>query len=148
MLATRECTISEVSAQMIGYLEQTGRLPKLPPQCEVNRSVFGFRHPNYHDGARLRWLLAWPNPTLSSQATGVLGYRDEYDFHTASDVRVVTYLAGRRRAVIDLLRKVARESRAEGRRLIGAVDCHNQSLARHIARDLGAIATRTVFEVM
>jgi hypothetical protein len=146
--ASRVSTIERVPAMMIALLEQAGDLPHMPEAYAVNVGP-GFRKPCFEDGNALTWLLAWDGPRSEGFAnhkpSGVLGYEDRYDFHIASETRAVIYLAGTRRAVVDLLRTVKRESRDAGRRLIGAIDLHNQPLARVLQR-LGATATRTVFE--
>lgn len=134
---------------LVALLEKAGDLPALPEEYAVNQELAGFRRPTLTEGARLTWLLAWHGPRTEGFAvakpSGILGYQDEYDFHTASDVRVVTYLAGAPRAVVDLLRFCQRESRAVGRRLIGSIDTHNKSLAGLLSH-LGYTVTRTVFE--
>lgn len=149
MMVTRESTIEKVPPMMIALLEKGGDLPTMPTAYEVNHDLRGFRHPTLQEGADLVWILAWHGPRTEGFAfnkpCGVLGYQDCYDFHTASDVRAVAYLAGSRRAVVDLLRHCQRESRAAGRRLVGTIDVHNQPLAR-ILNKLGATATRLVFE--
>lgn len=147
--ASRVSTIEQVPARMIALLAQVGDLPAMPDAYAVQEGGRGFRMPLIEEGAALTWVLAWDGPRTdgfaSRKPSGVLGYEDRYDFHIASDVRAVCYLAGSRRAVVDLLRSVQRESRAAGRRLVGAIDLHNQPLAR-VLKALGATATRTVFE--
>lgn len=147
--ASRVSAIERVPPMMVALLEKAGDLPALPSEYEVNQDLLGFRSPGMEEGAALTWLLAWHGPKLDGfafkQPSGVLGYEDRYDFHTASDVRYVAYLAGHRRAVVDLLRHCLRECRAEGRRLIGTIDVHNKPLAALLVR-MGATATRTVFE--
>jgi hypothetical protein len=147
--ASRVSTIERVPAMMIALLEQAGDLPTMPDAYAVQEGGRGFRRPRIEDGAALTWVLAWDGPRTDGFAfrkpSGILGYEDRYDFHIASDVRAVCYLAGQRRAVVDLLRSVQRESRAANRRLVGAIDLHNQPLA-HVLERLGATATRTIFE--
>jgi hypothetical protein len=149
MMPTVASTIERVPPMMIALLEKSGDLPALPGAFAPNRELRGFRYPTLDEGAALTWLIAWHGPRTDGFAfrkpSGVMGYQDCYDFHTASDVRAVAYLAGSRRAVVDLLRYCQRESRAEGRRLVGTIDNHNQPLARTLTK-LGAMATRLVFE--
>jgi hypothetical protein len=147
--ASRVSTIEKVPPMMIALLEKAGDLPAMPDEYAVNQKLVGFRHPTLNEGAALTWLLAWHGPRTNGFAfakpSGILGYQDTYDFHTASDVRAVCYLAGRPRAVVDLLRHCQRECRLHARRLMGSIDCHNAAMARALSR-LGAVATRTVFE--
>lgn len=142
-------TIERVPPMMVALLEQAGDLPSIPAEVQPDPSVRGFRLPSLTEGAALTWLLAWRGPRTEGFAirppSGVLGYEDRYDFHSASDVRVLTYLAGSPRAVIDLIRAVQRMSRADGRRLIGAVDNRTQPLAS-VLKHMGFTPTRTVFE--
>ena len=134
---------------MIALLEKAGDLPTMPDEFAVNQELVGFRHPTLNEGAALTWLLAWHGPRTNGFAMakpyGILGYQDTYDFHTASDVRAVAYLAGRPRAIVDLLRHCQKECRTAGRRLIGSVDMHNLPMMRALGK-LGATATRAVFE--
>jgi len=142
-------TIERVPPMMVALLEKAGDLPAMPDEFAPNHQLVGFRHPTLSEGAALTWLLAWHGPRTNGFAfakpSGILGYQDCYDFHTASDVRAVSYLAGRPRAVVDLLRYCQREARAADRRLVGTIDLHNTAMARAL-RKLGAVATRTVFE--
>lgn len=150
MAASRvTATIERVPPMMVAMLERAGDLPALPGEFAVNQELVGFRRPTIYEGAAHTWLLAWHGPRTDGFAmakpAGILGYQDCYDFHTASDVRVVAYLAGRPRAVVDLLRFCQRESRSAGRRLVGSIDLDNQPLDRLLAR-MGFARTRVVFE--
>lgn len=147
--ASRVSTIEEVPPMMVALLEKAGDLPALPDEFAVNQDLRGFRHPSLTEGAALTWLLAWHGPRTDgfgfSKPSGILGYQDLYDFHTASDVRAVAYLAGRPRAVVDLVRHCMRTSRDEQRRFMGGIDVTNERLAKFLRR-IGMVATRTVFE--
>jgi len=147
--ASRVSTIETVPPMMIALLEKAGDLPALPDEFVVNQDLRGFRRPSLTDGAALTWLLAWHGPRTDGFAfakpSGILGYSDCYDFHTASDVRAVAYLAGRPRAVVDLVQYCMRKSREEHRRFMGGIDVGNERLAKFLVR-IGMVATRTVFE--
>lgn len=141
--------IEQVPAMMVALLEQAGDLPPVPEAFAVDRGLFGFREPSLDDGNRLAWLVAWHGPRTEGFAfrapSGVLGYEDLYDFHTASDVRVVSYLAGSPRAVIELVRSIQRMARADGRRLMGSIDLSNEPLAAVLWK-MGFTRTRVVYE--
>ena len=98
----------------------------------------------------VEWVALWDaNGRVDADgfrdAAGLLGYRDEYDFHSASDVRSILYLAGSRRAVVDLLRWVRADARSCGRRAIGSFDADNTALA-NVLRVIGDVQTRIVME--
>lgn len=147
--ASHSTVVEQVPAMMVALLEQAGDLPPVPGAFAVDRGLFGFREPTLDDGSRLTWLLAWHGPRTEGFAfrkpSGVLAFEDLYDFHTASDVRQVSYLAGSPRAVIELLRTIRRAARADGRRLMGAVDLHNGPLTSVLDK-MGFARTRVVFE--
>lgn len=146
---TSRTVVEHVPAMMVALLEQAGDLPPVPERFAVDRGLLGFREPSLDDGNRLGWLIAWHGPRTEGFAfrkpAGILGYEDCYDFHSASDVRVVSYLAGSPRAVIELVRTIRRAARADGRRLIGSVDLPNEPLASVLDK-MGFARTRVVFE--
>jgi hypothetical protein len=147
--SSRESAIELVPAMMVALLQHQGDLPDLPAQYAVDPSVFGFRKPTLAEGAALTWLCCWPGPATegfaSRKPSGIAGYQDRYDFNSASDVRDLCYLAGSRRAVVELVRTIQRQARVEGRRLIGSTDCRNRELAALLVA-MGATATRIIFE--
>lgn len=118
----------------------------------VSPGQFGFRFPTLADMMELRWAVEWDETTAADTygaraANGVLGFRDHYDFHSASDVREIAYVAGSARAIVRLFRWAKCDAALLTRRIIGSFDSENKEMKRLVER-LGAVSTRAVFEAV
>jgi hypothetical protein len=96
------------------------------------------------------WAVAWDSRGRTDYVgfrplSGLIAFRDCYDEHTASDVRLLTFIAGSARAVRDLLLWGREDARRFKRRLMGSIDCDNEKLERIVLK-LGGVKTRFVFE--
>jgi hypothetical protein len=136
--------IERVTPSEVSLLEQTGHLPAMPAEYAVDRGLLGFRQPTIIEGAGITWLLA-SRSGQPKKITGVLGFQDRYDFHSCSDIKEICYVNGSKRAVVELVRYCRDEARAEGRRLLGSIDCKNKPMAEILVR-MGAAPTRITFE--
>jgi hypothetical protein len=145
MVTAPHRTIERVPALLVGLLNEVGKLPHVDPP-EV---LFGRRDPGIAEADAMTWLVMWEGHALDEhgfrRAVGVLAHRHTYDFHTASDVDEITYLAGTRRAVIELVRHVDAAAKFANRRLIGAIDVGNVAMAS-VLEALGYKRTRYVYE--
>lgn len=141
-------TIRSVPALFVATMQDEGKLPA--PPTTIDRSKFGFRAPNIADMMKYEWAAQWHGDVLDDakrlrSATGLVGYRDGYDFHTASDVREIIYAAGSPRAIVEIFRYLKGEADLLGRRVMGSFDCDNAGM-RGLVQTMGAQSTRCVFE--
>lgn len=134
MTAVAITRIERVSHFTIGALAD--QLPPIPAEVFSLAWRPGRRLPTEIEMAGIVWTLAWDGDTI----VGVLGYRDGFDFHTATDVREIIYLSGP--ATLKLL-EWAREGSEH--RIIGALDIENHRF-NDAAATLGFRKTRVLWE--
>lgn len=132
---------------LVSLLHDAGKLPAVPRLPD--RSAFGFREPTFADMRVLSWAAQWEGHRVDEmgfrKVAGIAAFRDGYDFHTASDVREIVYLAGSPRAVVELVRWIRDRAMAENRRTIGSLDLSNMGLRKALGR-IGSHETRIVVE--
>ena len=140
--------IEKIPALLLCLLQDAGKLPAVPRTPRAD--VLGYRTPGLPEMMDLEWVAEWDNRgRVDAQGfrpvNGIIGFRDGYDFHSASDVREICYLAGSRRAVVDLVGWIRASGHTESRRVIGSFDCDNTALAG-VIEAMGGVRTRCVFE--
>lgn len=140
--------IEQVPPLLVCLLQDAGKLPASPTLPKPD--VFGYRVPGLAEMLDLKWVAKWDQRGRVDSmgfrdCDGLAAYRDTFDFHTASDVREFVYLAGSRRASIELIRWMRRDAQLAGRRLIGTFDAENEKLRRFLERS-GCQCTRVVYE--
>jgi hypothetical protein len=139
--------IEAVPALLVSLLHHAGKLPT-PPDLP-DPQAFGFRAPGIEEMRAFEWVAQWEGAKLDEMGfravSGLIAYRDTYDFHSASDVCEVVYLAGSPRSSIELLRWARTHAHLDGRRVLGAFSLGNTRLRRAAAK-LGASETRIMVE--
>lgn len=135
-------SIERVPCMLIALLAAEGRIPEPPADVMALSQRKHRRIPTAAEAGAYAWVIASDGDPESGKISGVLAYRDVFDFHTASDVREVVYVTGP--ATPRLVRWLAKDT---ARRIIGAVDLGNERMKRALVA-LGYAPTRIVFEMI
>jgi hypothetical protein len=138
--AQAELRIERVPCMLVGLLAADGKLPALPPSIMALAKREKRRTPMLEEAAAYSWVIASDGDPETGKIFGVLGYRDVFDFHTATDVREIVYVAGP--ATVALMRWIRGDT---ARRLIGALDIGNGRMCRAMIA-MGFKPKRIVFE--
>jgi hypothetical protein len=144
IVAPPEPRIEKVPCLLIGLMAAAGKLPGAPAEIDALSVRRGRRKPTADEAGAQTWVVVWDGPVQSDgfrEVTGLLAFRDSYDFHTASDVREIVYLKGP--TSLKLIRWL--RAHTEGRRLLGSIDMGNHRLYRALTA-MGNTPTRIVFE--
>jgi hypothetical protein len=125
---------------LIALLAAEGRIPEPPADVMALSQRKRRRVPTAAEAGAYTWIVASDGDPENGKILGVLAYRDTFDFHTATDVREVVYVAGP--ATPRIIRWLERDT---ARRIVGAIDLGNERMKRALVA-LGYTATRVVFE--
>jgi len=139
-----EPRIEKVPCLLIGLLAAAGKLPEAPAEIDALSYRRGRRKPTAEEAAAQTWVLSWGGPVATDglrSVTGIMAFRDHYDFHTASDVREIVYIKGP--ATVSMIRWLRAET--PDRRLVGYIDIKNDRMYRALTA-IGCAPTRVLFE--
>lgn len=144
--SARSRCIDVVPAILVMLLQSANKLPIVPQQ--PNRSAIGFRLAGLTEMERYTWVAQWCGDRVDQNGfrnvAGLSAFRDDYDFHTTSDVREIVHLVGSRRAVMMLMKWIIADANQKHRRVIGSFDKKNAALVNALLT-FGGI-TRLVME--
>jgi hypothetical protein len=137
--------IEAIQPVLLMLFSETGRLPSV---SDPDRTRFGFRSPGLSEMQHYTWIVEWEGQRLDERGfrkvAGVAAYRDDYDYHSLSDVRELVSLSGSGRSVRNLVLWMRDDARVKERRLIGSFERANEPLKSFLA-EIGFVETPRLF---